>query len=157
MPTELKACPFCDGPAGFDKVKIANKSYWTPACHNTETDCVAYRLQATFNTKTEAAAAWNKRGKKTKRSPDAEIRVKNPVRCFNCAGWTNFRTARLIKHEEGISAVCGQFLCKMKAEECDAKYGKPLSGIIDWGKVTVEDVEADEASIVGVDRHAIEG
>lgn len=66
---QLLPCPFCGGPATFEEcaqgssVKV-NSCTWSVGCANTEVDCIAYQMTASFNRKSEAAEAWNKRASK---------------------------------------------------------------------------------------------
>jgi len=61
---KLLACPFCGGKADFECVEnrlSPDFCFWSVGCMNSEVDCIAYQMMAHYNTKGEAAEAWNKR------------------------------------------------------------------------------------------------
>lgn len=62
----LKPCPFCGGPADFEECAQSSSTAvtsctWSVGCQNDKEDCIGYQLMASFNRKSEAAEAWNKR------------------------------------------------------------------------------------------------
>lgn len=59
--SELKGCPFCGGKAGFEEVNLGEYISYTVGCHNENVDCIGTMMITTYDTKRNAAAAWNKR------------------------------------------------------------------------------------------------
>ena len=60
---ELKPCPFCGGPAGFEECTPEQFPHttWSVGCRNENEDCIATQMIASFSRKEEAAKAWNQR------------------------------------------------------------------------------------------------
>lgn len=66
---QLLPCPFCGGPAAFEECPQGSSTKvdsctWSVGCANTEVDCIAFQMMASFDRKSEAAEAWNKRAPK---------------------------------------------------------------------------------------------
>jgi hypothetical protein len=57
----LQRCPFCGGEAAFEEVEGATGIgvMWNVNC--IDESCIGWMLYAKFNTRGDAAAAWNKR------------------------------------------------------------------------------------------------
>ena len=58
---KLLPCPFCGGDAVFEECESGAGLgvLWSPGCLDDE--CIGWMVMAKYNTKGEAATAWNRR------------------------------------------------------------------------------------------------
>lgn len=87
---KLLNCPFCGGPAGFEKMPHNATGFqtWSVGCQNEQEDCIAYQMLAHYARKAEAAEAWNKRAQPGVGVTPELVRLVKQDKCQSCGAYS---------------------------------------------------------------------
>jgi hypothetical protein len=111
--SELKACPFCGCSPDFEEIDRGHYIVWSVGCipfADSKEECRGYQGMSGYNTKREAALAWNTRHLEDKLQSqlDTALEALKKIKKLQSSLGSSYRVATIHICNETIKAIEGE-------------------------------------------------